>query len=109
MGKSGIELWKNFKNKEWIFAEDLPILKNYIYGCFDGGFRSKKMYAYSNYLTKCQIVLDFKRDKGLEQKIKLGEAICSNKLVNFFDDLDHTIAKCNCGSVYWDYYGNQRL
>ena len=105
MEKSGFELWKKFKNKDWILAQDLPILKNYIYGCFDGGFPSRKMYAYSNYLTKCEIVLNFKKDKGLEEKIKLGEAICKNKLVNFFEDLEHTINKCNCGSLYWNYYG----
>ena len=103
MEKSGFKLWKLFKNKKWILAEDLPVLKNYIYGSFDGGFRSRKMYAYSNYLTKCQIVLDFKRKNGLELKIKLGEAVCQNKLVNFFEDHDHSLDKCNCGSAYYGY------
>ena len=52
------------------------------------------MYAYSNYLTKCKIVLLFKKKNKLELKTKLGEAICENKLVNIFEDSDHTIDKC---------------
>ena len=101
MEKTGFEIWTLFKNKEWILAEDIPILSDYIYGFFHGGSCSNKMYAYSNYLTKCKIVLDFKRKNGLELKTKLGEAVCENKLVNFFEDLNHSLDNCNCGSVYY--------
>ena len=58
---------------------------------------------YSNYLTKCKIVLLFKKENNLEVKAKLGEAICQNKLVNFIEDSDHTINNCNCGSTYYGY------
>ena len=103
MEKTGFEIWTLFKNKEWILAEDIPILSDYIYGFFDGGCCSNKMHAYSNYFTKCKIVLDFKRKNGLELKTKLGQAVCENKLVNFFEDPDHSLDKCNCGSVYYGY------
>ena len=101
MEKTGFELFELFKNKEWIHADDFPILSDYIYGHFHGGSCSRKMYAYSNYFTKCKIVLDFKRKNKLELKSKLGEAVCQNKLVNFFEDPDHSLDKCNCGSVYY--------
>ena len=61
------------------------------------------MYAYSNYLTKCEIVLNFKKENKLELKTKLGEAVCENKLANFLEDSNHSIDKCNCGSVYYGY------
>ena len=101
MEKTGLEIFTLFKNKEWIREEDISILSDYIYGFFPGG--SNEMYAYSNYLTKCKIVLLFKKKNKLELKTKLGEAICENKLVNFFEDSDHKLDKCNCGSTYYGY------
>ena len=61
--KTGLEIFLVFKNKEWIHADDIPILYDYIYGFFDGGSCSNEIYAYSNYLTKCKIVLDYKKKK----------------------------------------------
>ena len=103
MKKASFKLFTLFKNKEWILAEDIPILSDYIYGFFDGGSCSNEMYAYSNYLTKCEIVLNFKKGNKLELKTKLGETVCENKLVSFFEDPNHSIDKCNCGSVYYGY------
>ena len=103
MEKTGLEIFTLFKNKEWILAEDIPILSDYIYGFFDGGDCSNEMYAYSNYLAKCKIVLTFKKENKLELKTKLGEAVCENKLVNFFEDPNHSIDKYICGSVYYGY------
>ena len=102
MEKTGLEIFTLFKNKEWILDEDISILSDDIYGFFDGGSSSNEMYAYSNYLTKCKIVLLFKKENKLELKTKLGETICE-KLVNFFEDSDHTIDKSNCGSTYYGY------
>ena len=101
--KTGLEIFTLFKNKQWIREEDISILSDYIYGFFHGGSCSNEMYAYSNYLTKCKIVLLFKKKNKLELKTKLGEAICENKLVNFFEDSYHTLDKCNCGSTYYGY------
>ena len=103
MEKTGFELFTLFKTKEWILAEDIPIPSDYIYGFFDGGSWSNEMYTYCNYLIKCKIVLIFKKENKLELKIKLGEAVCKNKLVNFFADPNHAIDKCNCGSTYYGY------
>ena len=103
MEKTSFELFTLFKNKEWILAEDIPILSDYIYGFFDGGSCSNEMYAYSNYLTKCKIVLIFKKENKLELKTKLREAVCENKLVNFFENPNHSVDKCSCGSAYYGY------
>ena len=97
MEKTGLEIFTLFKNKEWILAEDIAILSDYIYGFFDGGSCSNEIYAYSNYLT------NYKKENKLESKTKLGEAMCENKLVNVFEDPNHSIDKCNCGSVYYGY------
>ena len=42
MEKTGLEIFTIFKNKQWIFEEDIPILSDYIYGFFDGGSCSNK-------------------------------------------------------------------
>ena len=96
MEKTGLEIFTLFKNKQWIREEDIPILSDYIHGFFHGG-------SCSNYLTKCKIVLLFKKKNKLELKTKLGEAICKNKLVNFFENPDHTLDKCNCDSTCYGY------
>ena len=98
--RHGFDRFLSFKNKEWIHEKDIPFLTDYIYGFFHGGTCSHEMYAYSNYLTKCLIVLKYKRKNNLELKTKLREAICKNKLVNFIEDPDHRLDKCNCGSTY---------
>ena len=96
------ELFKLFENKEWISADQMPELGDYIYGCLNGGYRCKKMYGYSNYYTKCKIVIRWKKEKGLELKTKLAEVICENILVHFLEDKNHTLDKCNCGNAWWE-------
>ena len=101
MDTTGCELFTLFKKKEGISADQMP---DYIYLCLNTGYRPRKMYGYSNYYTKCKIVLNWKKERKLELKTKLGEAIFGNNLVNFLEDDNHTLNNCNCGSVYWENY-----
>ena len=98
--KYGFELFEEFEQKKEI-EEEMPILGDYIYGHLNYGINIKKLYGYAGYYTKCKIVLRWKKERGLELKTKVGKAICSAKLVNFFEDEVHTEKNCNCGSVYW--------
>ena len=79
----------------------MPELGDYIYLCLNMGYRVRKMYGFPNYFTKCETVIDWKKERGLELKTKLGEAICGNNLVNFLEDDSHSLNNCNCGSAYW--------
>ena len=92
---------KILNKKKEISEKDLPFLGDYIYHNLNCGYRVKKFYGYVGYYTKCKIVLRWKKARGLELKTKLGEAICGDKLVNFFEDEAHSEKNCNCGSVYW--------
>ena len=101
MNKAGFELFQMFEQKEWISDDQMGDLGDYIYHCLNTGYRVKKIYGYSNYYSKCQIVLRWKKERGFEERTKLGEAICQNNLVIFFEDEEHTLDKCNCGSAWW--------
>ena len=99
MSKTGYGIFLVFKSKQWIFPEDITLLSDYIYKHLHNNSDVNEMYAYSNYLTKAKIVLDFKKENKLELKTKIGESICENKLINFIEDKNHK--NCICGSVYY--------
>ena len=61
MSKTGYGIFLVFKSKQWIFPEDIVLLSDFIYGKLNNNSDVNEMYAYSNYLTKAKIVLDFKR------------------------------------------------
>ena len=89
-----------FKNKEWIDEQEIKLVSDYIYGYLLFDYDSPEMYAYCNVLSKCEIVLRFKKENNFEVKTKVGEVICNNKLVNFIEEPNHQIHKCNWGSTY---------
>ena len=99
MNKINYEKFLVFKAKQWIFPEDIVHLSDYTYFHLNNNTSVNEMYAYSNYLTKAKIILDFKKKNKLELKTKIGESICENKLVNFIEDINHK--NCICGSVYY--------
>ena len=82
-------------------------MNDYIYHQLNCGYRVKKFYGFSNYLTKAYIVLRWKEKRGFDSEtVVLGEVICyknkkEGELVNIFEDKAHSIDFCNCGSVYW--------
>ena len=101
MSTLGCDLFILFENKKWIFADQMPELGDYIYLCLNMGYRVRKMYGFSNYFTKCRIVINWKKERGLGLKTRLAEAICGNNLVNFLEDDNHRLNNCKCGSAYW--------
>ena len=54
------------------------------------------MYSYA---SKAYIVCWWREEKGREPIARSGEAICKNKLIDFFEDISHQ--NCSCGSVYY--------
>ena len=94
------EQFQKFKNKEFLNENELAMAENYIYFRLLNDYDDLQMYAYSNCIIKCKIVLNFKKSNNLEIKTKLGEAICDNNLVNFIEDLNHQFPTCTCGSTY---------
>ena len=54
------------------------------------------MYSYA---SKAYIVCQWGEEKGREPIARWGEAICKNKLIDFFEDISHQ--NCSCGSVYY--------
>ena len=104
--KYGYEIFNEFEDGREILGKDVELLKDYIYHNLNTGYRVKTFYSFSNYLTKLEIVLPWKKARGLELKSRLCEAIChrgkkEGELVNFMSDPSHSIDVCNCGSVWW--------
>ena len=77
--------------------------KDFIYLNKRRNYDSLYWEAFSNYATKCCMVLDFKKKNNLKPTVQIGEAICKNEIVNFFKDTKHFIGKCNCGSTYMQF------
>ena len=99
MSKTPYGIFLVFKSRQWISIDEIDLLSEFIYSKLHNNSDVNEIYAYSNYLTKAKIVLDFKKENNLELKTKIGEAICENKLVNFIENEKHK--NCVCGSVYY--------
>ena len=86
--KAGYELFADFEQKKEILVEDCDLLADYICHQINTGYRVRKFYGYSCYLSKICIMLRWKKERGLHPKtVKLDEA--------------HSIDFCNSGSVWW--------
>ena len=72
-----------FKEKQFLTKDELLLAEEYVYGYLYFDYDNLEMYAYSNCLTKCQIVLHFKKENNLKLKTRLGEVICENKASKF--------------------------
>ena len=92
----GYAEFRSFEDFKYLNKEDLEVAINYI--CLqmnNPGIGYKYFYDMYSYATKCRIVLQKKK-----QYVKLGEAVCNGKVVNFLEDEKHK--KCSCGSVYFN-------
>ena len=69
------EQFQKFKNKEFLNENELTMAEDYIYFHLLNDYDDLLMYAYSNCITKCKIVLRFKKSNNFEIKRKLGEVI----------------------------------
>ena len=84
---------------EYINEKDLPIITNYICGHLISWSPNRSYFERQyNYVNKLKIVCKWKRKSGLPACSKNGEAICEEKLVNFFEEKEHK----NCiSSTVW--------
>ena len=69
------EQFQKFKNKEFLNENELTMAEDYIHFHLLNDYDDLLMYAYSNCITKCKIVLRFKKSNNFEIKTKLGEVI----------------------------------
>ena len=90
-----------FRNFEVVTRQELELANNYICAQLQGtGPNYKYYYDMYSYAAKCFSVLEWKDKNGFNQKTRLGEALCNDKIVNFFSDKEHK--ECGCGSVYYN-------
>ena len=92
---AGYEEFKKFENFEIIDEESLDKATNYV--CLqlnNPSFGYKYYYDMYSYIAKCKIVLQ------KYSTVKLGQAICNGKLIDFVKDQEHK--NCSCSSVYYN-------
>ena len=91
-------LFETFKRGEYIKEKDLSKITNYICGhlisCSPNRSYFERQY---NYVNKLKIVCKWKRKRVLPACSKKGEAICEEKLVNYFEEKEHK--NCICLTV----------
>ena len=91
---SGYAEFEKFKNFHVMDREKLELANNYI--CLqlnNPGFGYKYYYDMYSYITKCFILLQYRK------KTRLGEAECKGRIINFLEDAEHK--NCSCSSVYF--------
>ena len=99
-------LFETFKRGEYINEKDLPKITNYICGHLISWSPNCSYFEHQyNYVNKLKIACKWKRKRWLPACSKKGEAICEEKLVNFFEEKEHK--NCICLTVqkkkktYW--------
>ena len=93
------QLLELFEKGGWIYEHQVPALVDHI--CHNLNSDYSPNYCYEkcyNYCNKLCIVLNWKKEKGLELKSKKGEMICykTDELIDFISDKTHL--GC-CGGV----------
>ena len=100
-----LNLFKRYRNFEFVNANELDSIVDYICENLNFTFPSNYPYWYDmySYATKTRIVIMHKQEKNELAVAKLGQCICENKVVNF---LENKNKKCNCekgcSSVYYN-------
>ena len=92
---SGYKEFEEFKIFYVMDEKKLKLANNYV--CLqlnNPGIGYKYYYDMYSYITKCFVVLNYKR------KTQFGEAECNGKIVNFLKDSEHK--NCSCASVYFN-------
>ena len=92
---SGYKEFEEFKNFYVMDEEKLKLANNYV--CLqlnNPGVEYKYYYDMYSYITKCFVVLNYKKET------QFGEAECNGKIVNFLKDSEHK--NCSCASVYFN-------
>ena len=102
---SALSCFEKYRNFQLINETELDIATNYICSHLNANYTLNYGYWYDmySYTTKSKIVLRYRKRRGQEPVVKLGECICEEKVVDF---LKNPEKKCNCSngcaSVYFD-------
>ena len=96
----GFQLLEIFENGEWIYEYKVSKLVDHICHNLNSDYCLSYRYYEKcyNYCNKLRIVLNWKKERGLELRSKKGEMICykTNDFIDFISDKTHL--GC-CGSV----------
>ena len=88
-------LFEAFERGDYIPEEHIKKVTNYMCGQLISWLPNRSYYeCQCNYATKLQIVCRWKQKHGFAACTKKGEAICDDKLVNFFKDKEHKNCIC---------------
>ena len=91
-------LFEAFERGEDIQEQDIKKVTNYIRSHLISWSPNCSYFECQyNYTTKLQIVCKWKRKDEFATCAKKGEAICDDKLVNFFKEKEHK--NCICSTV----------
>ena len=91
-------LFKDFERGDHIPEEQIKKAINYICGQLISWSPNCCYYEEQyNFATKLYIVCRWKRKNGFPTLAEKGEAICNDKLVNFFEEKEHK--NCTCAIV----------
>ena len=94
----GYLLWVAFDRRDYIPQEHIKKVTNYIcHQLISWSPNRSYFHAEYNYATKLIHVCRWKKKRGLPALAKKGEAICGDKLVNFFENKNHK--NCICSTV----------
>ena len=97
--------FQKYLNFQLINENELDSVIDYICEHFNASYTPNYRYWYDmySYTSKSKIVLRYKKTRGKDPVVKLGECICEEKVVNF---LKYPNKKCNCddgcASVYYN-------
>ena len=93
------QIHEKFEQGEYISHCHLKQLVNYVCGNLHSWTPNRAYWEEQyNYCNKLNIVINWRKSKGLTPHAKKGEMICyrTDKLVNFLEDFSHL--QC-CGTV----------
>ena len=98
---AGYQIFENFEKEKYVTYDELKHMANYICANLNSVYSPNYKYWYNQYShsSKAYIVCEWRQKKGLALVAKWGEAICDDKLVNFFKE--HKNCRRGCGSVYY--------
>ena len=89
-------LYEAFDKGHYIHRARLSKVENYVCGNLIPWPPNRLFWeAEYNYVTKLMIVCKWKQKHDLPLTVKKGEAICNDKLVNFFTDEKHKGCICS--------------
>ena len=101
---SGFSLFQKYLNFEFVDANQLNLITDYICANLNSGFNYAYWYDMYCYTTKSKIVVRFKQEKNELAVTQLGQCVCKNEVINFLKNRNKNKCNCEdgCASVYFN-------